>query len=162
MSKDSSIQQFNAADLSYKTVKERGSSNTSHSYFEEQNMSNSAIDLENEFIGEDEEDTLIENDRKTVPIENYDNSKLKVNQQKLMHISRQKQYSDSESGSENGEDFNQHRLVLKYPDGTYSYAFKSDDPKCWMEVRQKGEAGAIQDPMVPSPQNMQDGYLNQF
>lgn len=29
------------------------------------------------------------------------------------------------------------RLVLKYPDGSVSYAFKSNEPSCWMEVRPK-------------------------
>lgn len=34
-------------------------------------------------------------------------------------------------------DKNQNRLVLRYPDGTIAYAFKADDPKCWLEVRPK-------------------------
>ena len=31
------------------------------------------------------------------------------------------------------------RIVFKYPDGTYSYAFKSDLHEGWMEVRPRKE-----------------------
>ena len=33
--------------------------------------------------------------------------------------------------------FDMNRYVFKYPDGTYSYAFKSDLHEGWMEVRPK-------------------------
>jgi len=43
--------------------------------------------------------------------------------------------SGSGDGNFSEKDFEKNRLVLRYPDGTFSYAFKSDDPSCWMEIR---------------------------
>lgn len=51
-------------------------------------------------------------------------------------------------------DLDMNRLVLKYPDGTFSYAFKSDEPSCWMEIRQK-PGNAYGDQLGGGPNNPQ-------
>ena len=56
-----------------------------------------------------------------------------------------KQSSSTSSSDENVKKrkaynrFDLNRMIFKYPDGSYSYAFKSDLHEGWMEVRPKLE-----------------------
>ena len=47
--------------------------------------------------------------------------------------------SENESSKSGEGDREANRLILKYPDGTYSYAYKSGSRDAWLEMRPQGQ-----------------------